>query len=150
MEDRGNKTTNHRDHIHFSFSWNGALRASSYWTGESPAPNFGWCANHTDQFAPAGGRGAAPDRDRPCTQPTGGMPRAWVDAAAAPIVHGDTGPRVESLSRFLRNRGYETGVVGYYDGRLYEAVRAYQADAGITPTGVWDAETQHHTLTSGR
>ena len=34
----GSVTTCHRDHIHFSFSWAGALKKTSYFTGSVPCP----------------------------------------------------------------------------------------------------------------
>jgi hypothetical protein len=33
MEDRGGATANHKDHVHISLSWDGALMQTSWWTG---------------------------------------------------------------------------------------------------------------------
>jgi hypothetical protein len=33
MSNRGSVTDNHKDHVHFTFTWNGALQRSAYWTG---------------------------------------------------------------------------------------------------------------------
>ena len=34
----------HDDHIHFSFSWAGALQQTTYWTGTGPFPDVAWDA----------------------------------------------------------------------------------------------------------
>ena len=35
MASRGSGTDNHKDHVHFTFTWNGALQQSPYWTGKA-------------------------------------------------------------------------------------------------------------------
>jgi hypothetical protein len=49
---------------------------------------------------------------------------------------GDTGTDVEQLERNLKALGYDPGDVdGTFDGDTYDAVRAWQEDAGWTKTG---------------
>jgi hypothetical protein len=45
MEDRGSPTQNHKDHVHISLSWDGAMKATSWWTGVplKTAHNSYWC-----------------------------------------------------------------------------------------------------------
>ena len=43
MSDRGSDTQNHKDHVHFSFSWDGARKKTSFWhapaySGQPPLP----------------------------------------------------------------------------------------------------------------
>ena len=33
MENRGSRTANHKDHVHISLSWDGAMKQTSWWTG---------------------------------------------------------------------------------------------------------------------
>ncbi|MCA0253012.1 MAG: hypothetical protein LCH76_12150 [Actinobacteria bacterium] len=33
MENRGSRTANHKDHVHISLSWDGAMQQTSWWTG---------------------------------------------------------------------------------------------------------------------
>ncbi|MGC4154226.1 MAG: hypothetical protein QM628_14275 [Propionicimonas sp.] len=33
MENRGSSTANHKDHVHISLSWDGAMKRTSWWTG---------------------------------------------------------------------------------------------------------------------
>ena len=143
MADRGNDTTNHRDHIHVSFSWNGALRNSSYWTGRTPAPNYGWCRMYSDQFAVAGGSDAAPDRRRPCPGAPGPVPQTWREQSGLPVLHGDTGARVDALDRHLAAAGLPGDSGGYFGTDLYLRVRAYQESIDAPATGVWDVPTQY-------
>ena len=34
MADRGSRTANHKDHVHISLSWDGAMKQTSWWTGK--------------------------------------------------------------------------------------------------------------------
>src|SRR5450631_461394 len=43
----------HTDHVHFSFSWDGAMKRTSWWTGRAVAvPDLGPCRVYAGQFAP--------------------------------------------------------------------------------------------------
>ena len=41
----------HRDHIHFSFTWNGATKRVSWWTGEVVAHDYGPCRRWIGEYA---------------------------------------------------------------------------------------------------
>jgi hypothetical protein len=45
VEDRGSYTQNHMDHVHISLSWDGAMMATSWWTGvpNLDPKNYQWC-----------------------------------------------------------------------------------------------------------
>ena len=43
----------HTDHVHFSFSWDGAMKRTSWWTGKTnKVVDLGPCAVYAGQFAP--------------------------------------------------------------------------------------------------
>jgi len=59
-----------------------------------------------------------------------------------PLRPGASGPRVEALARRLAAGGDLAGpATSSFDGRVQEAVRAFQARHGLEPTGVADATT---------
>lgn len=42
----------HRDHIHFSFTWNGATKRTSWWTGRVMSYDYGPCQRWIGEYAP--------------------------------------------------------------------------------------------------
>ena len=43
----------HTDHVHFSFTWDGAMKRTSWWTGRAvTTPDLGPCRVYAGQFAP--------------------------------------------------------------------------------------------------
>ncbi len=42
----------HRDHIHFSFTWNGATKRTSWWTGRVMPHDYGPCQRWVGEYAP--------------------------------------------------------------------------------------------------
>lgn len=54
----------HRDHIHFSFTWNGATKRTSWWTGSVMPYDYGPCQRWIGEYAP---RWKAP-RTTPCPE----------------------------------------------------------------------------------
>lgn len=82
-------TSCHRDHIHISFSWDGAYARTSFWTGKVLADNdFGQCR------ALSGESAALPDGSRanvtPCPEPAA---KRWWNAgvAGSKLVLGSAG-----------------------------------------------------------
>lgn len=58
-----------------------------------------------------------------------------------PVRPGDRGPAVEDIQRRLRSLGYElgrAGIDGIFLGATAEAVRSFQAEAGLEPDGLID------------
>lgn len=77
--------------------------------------------------------------DRP-TPPS--PPPPPTDRPAQPLQPGDQGPGVAELQARLRRRGYLTQrISGHFDPLTTEAVRQFQADHGLPPTGIADAAT---------
>jgi peptidoglycan hydrolase-like protein with peptidoglycan-binding domain len=99
-------TTCHRDHIHISLSWAGAMRRTSFWTGRVAAVDYGPCR-------PADLNWAAPytgPRTSPCpphltvTAPgkASSVTAGLYAASGAQLGPGSTGPLVTVLQRALR------------------------------------------------
>lgn len=142
MEDRGNITDNHQDHIHFTFTWNGALRRTAYWTGDSPAVNHGPCPVYRLHYAPVLVKylrtHANPD---PCG-PGERIPATWRYGNS--VMYWQAGRRVRWLQRYLAEAGHYTGAVTSAFGPVtYGAVRRWQKAHGVPRTGVWDPASQH-------
>jgi len=140
MEDRGDDTANHRDHIHFSFTWNGALKRTSYWTGETPPTDYGPCRPYLNLLAawPSLQPNRAPNVE-PCVEPE---PIPAQLRNFTPIIPGQSSDRVNRLQRFLQRQDFGGQVSGYYWSDTYLAVRRFQKARDIAPTGVWDRITQ--------
>jgi Putative peptidoglycan binding domain len=144
MEDRGSKTDNHRDHVHFSFTWNGALKRTSYWTGRTPATDYGPCRPYRNLL----GAHLSLDRHRtpnlePCPEPAP-MPQGL--RRYRPILEGQSSARVSALQRFLSRVGIShAGATGYYSSTTYLAVRRFQKSRDLPPSGIWDRITQQAT-----
>ncbi len=117
----------HTDHVHFSFSWAGAQKRTSWWTGKVAAVDYGPCQPGPGALAPVY-RGPNPS---PCPVVT------------APLVTyakpGDSGAHVRVVQLKLGVRP----VSGFFGDKTVAAVKAYQKRLGLTPTGVVDGWTAY-------
>lgn len=142
MSDRGSVTANHRDHIHFTFTWNGALRRTAYWTGRSPGVHFGPCPVYRWHYAPVLVQSLA---RTPRTSPCGSgkrVPASWRYGDS--VMYWQYGSRVWWLQQYLTESGSYTGTVtGAFGPITYQAVRRWQKAHGVPRTGVWDPASQH-------
>ncbi|MDP4014212.1 MAG: peptidoglycan-binding domain-containing protein [Candidatus Nanopelagicales bacterium] len=144
MSSRGNRTANHRDHIHFSFTWNGALKRTSYWKGKTSAMNYGPCPVWSNQFAPISikWRGRHPRTSSCPGRPR--VPRKWRSAAAASLMPWKSGGRVMRLQEYLVEQGLlKAEPTGTFGAATYRAIRRWQKQNSVPRTGVWDVQTQH-------
>jgi len=83
----------HTDHVHFSFSWDGAMKRTSWWTGRATSvADLGPCRVYAGQFAPlySGIR-------------TGRCPALWVAPVSAyqVAVLGQTSAQIAVAQRLL-------------------------------------------------
>lgn len=129
-QDGWRKSWGHEDHVHVSFSWDGANGRTSFWRGRALSrQDLGPCASFTGTFAalPAG--------------------RRVGDCAVRPVAplrtsrlaeraYGHTGDAVRIGQKLLRVR--QTGT---FDARTWKAVRRYQKRADLPVTGVLDHAT---------
>lgn len=101
----GYDTTCHRDHIHFSLSWAGAMGRTSFWTRTVAGPDHGPCRPADLNWATPSTRA----NPRPCpAYPTrravsgvSGLATALVGYSGATIGPGSTGPVVSAVQKAL-------------------------------------------------
>ncbi len=132
---RSADTTCHRDHIHISLSWEGAMARTSFWTKRVAAPDYGPCRPRDLNWA-------APYRK---PNPTGcaNYPRVAAPAGASPLLRtltaysgqvlrtGSTGGAVKAVQQAVR-----TTADGRYGRGTAAAVATWQRAHGLTGTGV--------------
>jgi hypothetical protein len=82
----------HRDHIHISFTWNGATMRSSWWTKEVMPHDYGPCPRWMGELAP---RWRAP-RLAPCPEP---IQRPVADGRG--VYRAQSGETVRRVARFF-------------------------------------------------
>jgi len=120
----------HTDHIHFSFTWDGAMMRTSWWTGVAlTGIDLGPCATV------AGAYSAIPQgpRTEPCAaegvvaEPSGGY---------AEVLPGGSGAGVGLVQPLL-----DVPQTGELDAPTREALVAWQTKAGVPQTGVLDQLT---------
>lgn len=130
----------HRDHVHVSFSWEGATGGTSFFTGRVAAgEDYGPCR--------VAGLNWAPRWRHPNTVPCPALPRLRAARRAPAFVHalvtwsgmalrpGMSGPAVAALNRAL-------GVTGSrYDRRTRAAVRAFQSRHALPASGAMSTAT---------
>jgi hypothetical protein len=140
-------TTCHRDHIHISLSWEGAMKRTSFWTDKVAATDYGPCRE-------AGLNWAAPytaARSTPCpsyshvSAPAGAsaLRRTLTTYSGMQLQSGDTGPVVAAVQSTVG-----TTADGSYGTRTAAAVSAWQSAHGVARTGVVDADTWRTLLTA--
>jgi peptidoglycan hydrolase-like protein with peptidoglycan-binding domain len=119
----------HTDHVHFSFTWDGAMMRTSWWTGEAlETPDYGPCS------IVAGAYAAVPlaARTEPCQPGLVSVP--W--SGYSDIRPGQSGPGLELVQPLLDVE--QTGVL---DPQTRVALMAWQTEQGVPQTGVLDQLT---------
>jgi peptidoglycan hydrolase-like protein with peptidoglycan-binding domain len=137
--DRGWDTTCHRDHIHFSLSWAGAMGRTSFWSKRVAATDYGPCRpadlNWAAPYQAANPRRCAaypPVRPPAGASATLGALTTW---SGIVLRSGASGPAVPAVQRAL------SVPAGPFDARTAAAVTAFQRRHGLAGTGVVDAGT---------
>jgi peptidoglycan hydrolase-like protein with peptidoglycan-binding domain len=133
-------TACHRDHMHFSLSWEGAMGRTSFWTKAVAAADFGPCRPADLNWAPDY---TAPN---PTTCPRYATVTAPSTASAvrkravlfsgAQLTSGDSGAPVVALQNALKIRA-----TGTFDAATVAAVKGFQTAEGLPARGVTDAAT---------
>ncbi len=123
----------HTDHVHFSFSWNGALKRTSFWTGSARSEDYGPCRLYSGQPAPLHGTA---HRTSPCPAAIS-LPTAL--RAYTLLWRGSQSPAVADIQRRLS----VTPVTGFFGASTFAAVRGYQQSNRLPVTGAVDATTSH-------
>lgn len=119
--------TPHVDHVHFSFTWDGAQMRTSWWTGVAVTrPDLGPCDTVARQYAAL----HTFPRLEACAAPAVAAP----ETGLARVRPGESGPGVGMLQQLLGVK-----VTGTLDPATREALIAWQEEQGIPATGVADA-----------
>jgi len=119
----------HTDHIHLSFSWDGAMARTSWWTGKATTVvDLGPCRVYAGQYAPLY------TGPRVATCPTN-LPAAPVSPFPVYVL-GQTNPQIAVAQRALH-----VIVDGHFGSLTLAAVISWQTRAGLPITGVLDKAT---------
>ena len=121
--DRSYDTSCHRDHIHISLTWEGAMGVTSFWSKQVAVRNYGSCRGQ--------GMVWAPTYKTPRTSPCPSYPKPVAPAGASAAYKTLLGYSGQSL---------HTGVSG-------SAVKAVQAALGLKADGVFGASTKSAVMT---
>ena len=113
----------HAGHIHISLAWNGAMKRTSWWTGNTGSIDYGPCVAVEGDPAP---KWSAP-RATPCPTPISAM-----SLTGTPLLAREsTGAYVVQLQRLLK----VTPVTGFFGPITESAVTKLQTDRGLPVTG---------------
>lgn len=120
----------HTDHVHFSFTWDGAMMRTSWWTGVALTANdIGPCATvgGTYSAVPQGPRTQPCSTEGAVAEPYGGY---------ADVLPGGTGAGVALVQPLL-----DVPQTGELDALTREALLVWQTKAAVPQTGVLDQLT---------
>lgn len=127
----------HTDHLHISFSWDGAMGRTSWWDGTPvTAHDYGTCRVYRDQYAPRyqGYNGQQCTTDLP-----------YPPSAPNPVVL--PGARNNYVRQAQQSLGFTgTDVDGIFGPMTLQALLDYQASNKLPWTGVLDKATWAHML----
>lgn len=133
-------TACHRNHIHFSLSWAGAMGRTSFWTKKVAAPDYGPCKVAGLNWAPA----YVGPRSTPC--PAVATVRAEAGSSALHVAlvstsgmaarSGLSGPVVVNVQKMVG-----AGADGAFGPVTQAKVKAFQVAQRVPATGVMDVAT---------
>ncbi len=127
-------STCHRNHMHISLSWEGAMKRTSYWTGRVAAPDYGPCRpRDLNWAAPYTRANPRPCPEYPAVRPAArasANKRALVTYSGATVHYGSAGPAVTAVQRVLR-----VSATGHYLAATKAAVVLFQRRHHLMPTG---------------
>jgi len=119
----------HTDHVHFSFSWDGAMKRTSWWTGKANrVVDLGPCRVYSGQFAPLRTR----IRTVACPTRLAAAPASIYRVA----VFGQKSSQIAYAQRLLR-----LSATGSFQVATFYKVVAWQTARGIPVTGALDKAT---------
>lgn len=133
-------TACHRDHVHVSLSWAGAMQRTSFWSKTVAPQEYGPCRTWYLSWAPPSTR-VNPTR---CATPAKVVPLAGATTLGRQLVgysgmylrQGSTGPAVTALQKALG-----TTATGSFSATTRTALTSWQSRNGLSATGVSDAAT---------
>lgn len=141
-------STCHRDHVHLSLSWAGAMGRTSGWTGQVAAPDYGPCrAKDLNWALPYAGPRSTPCPTYPRVTPAKGASatlKALTTYSGMRVRPGARGPVVKAVQKAL---GVST--TGTYGSATKAAVKKFQTAhdlkaSGNVNTATWRALLKAH------
>ncbi len=127
-------STCHRDHMHLSLSWAGAMGRTSYWTGTVAATDYGPCrARDLNWALPYSKPRALPCPSYPrVTPPVGASAtlKKLITYSGMRLRPGARGPAVTAVQRSLK-----VSATGYYGPATKAAVQKFQGQRGLSTSG---------------
>lgn len=121
----------HEDHVHVSFTWDGANGRTSFWRGRAKSrQDLGPCTYFRGTFS------VLPSTRRRVGACDVAPASALRTSKRPERAYGHTGDAVRAAQKLLRVR--QTGT---FDARTWKAVRRYQKRADLPVTGVLDHPT---------
>jgi peptidoglycan hydrolase-like protein with peptidoglycan-binding domain len=119
----------HTDHIHLSFSWDGAMKRTSWWTGKATSvADLGPCRVYAGQFAPL----YTTVNTAPCPATLPAPPASPYAVA----VFGQQSAQIATAQRLLG-----VPVTGQFGSATMTGLVSWQTRAGVPVTGVLDKAT---------
>ena len=136
----GLDTSCHRDHVHLSLSWEGAMGGTSFWTKKVAAPDYGPC--RVAEFNWAASRGSANPTPCPSAPPvraeagSSALHASLVRSSGLTVTRGSSGPVVVLIQTLV-------GATpdGAFGALTETMLRAFQKARGVPATGVVDYPT---------
>jgi hypothetical protein len=126
--------SNHTDHVHFSFSWAGAMGATEFWTGKVTPTSFGPCPSWNNTT---------------CARVAAAAPAVAKSASRTALVQqfesqvdltvGSRGPAVVALQTLLGMPQEDRD--GIFGPRTERALLGFKRDSSLSPTNVVNART---------
>ena len=136
----GSDTACHRNHVHLSLSWAGAMGRTSWWTRTVAGPDYGPCRVPDLNWAPAYtavNPSPCPSYPRVSPQPgASALNRSLVAYSGMTLRRGSTGPAVTAVQTAV---GGATG--GSFGDLTVSAVTTFQTAHGLAGDGVVGAQT---------
>ena len=132
--EKGWDSTCHRDHIHFSLSWAGAMKKTSYWTGDVATTEYGPCrAKDLNWALPYSKVRTTPCPRYPVVKPPKGASatlKALTTYSGMRVRPGARGPVVTAVQKALK-----VSPTGYYGAETKAAVKKFQTGKKLNPSG---------------
>ena len=133
-------TACHRNHVHISLSWAGAMKRSSYWSQKVAAPEYGPCRSWLTNWAtPRTSANLTRCQVPPAVTAipsTTALGKRLVSISGMYLKAGSTGPAVTAVQTAIG-----TSATGTFSSSTTTALVVWQKRNGVAATGVTDAAT---------
>jgi hypothetical protein len=133
-------TACHRNHVHISLSWSGAMQRSSYWSKQVAAPEWGPCRSWALNWAsPRSSANLTRCQVPPAVKAVASassLGKQLVSFSGMYLRSGSTGPAVQAVQAAIG-----TTASGTFTSTTQSALVAWQKRQGVTASGVTDAAT---------